>query len=149
MRALAALLLLPLAACGEEGPKVTVNGRPVSVPTGASGLPSGLPSGAALDALKAANEKAAALGARALTAQDMERFLSLKAAMTAAGADADAQEAALKESGLSLQEWRVLGGRVTTLVFALQRGLPNEKLAADMETAKPYLERLQAAMKAK
>jgi hypothetical protein len=145
MRILAALLAFTLAACGDEKPTVTVNGRTIDV----SGLPSGLPSGADLERLKAGNEKAAALGARALTAADIERFLAVKAAMTAAGTDPAKMEAALAGQGISVQEWRVLGGRVLMLVPMLKGGLTNEKLAADLATAKPFLERLEASLHAK
>jgi hypothetical protein len=145
MRILAAGLLLALSACGDEKPTVTVNGRTIDV----SGLPAGMPSGADLERLKAGNDKAAALGARALTAADIERFLAVKAAMTAAGTDPAKMEAALAGQGLSIQEWRVLGGRVITLVPLLKSGATHAKLAADMATAKPFLERLEAALQAK
>jgi hypothetical protein len=108
---------------------------------------SGTPSAAHLERLRAAAAKAEAMARRPVTAADVESWLALAPDWRAAANDPARQEALLLQHQLTLQEWRVLDGRIATLVLALERGTPHEKLAADMETARPFLERLQAARK--
>ncbi len=93
--------------------------------------------------------KAKALGERPLTGDDVERYLAVYPKVKAVSGKPSEMTGVLVAEGLSVPEWSVLAGRMMALRFALK--LPADKvdpkMAADVETVRPYADRLEAAHK--
>jgi hypothetical protein len=171
------LLSLLLAACGDDEPspvtRLREGGKPVTPeelaealremgtgPRSAHDLSGAMEEAArALGAssgaeLQAAAERARALGERPLTTADVETYLALAPGVRAAGSDLAAVREALATKGLSQAEWGVLAGRILAARMALRlpassSGKMDPKMAADIETVRPFADRLDAASKSR
>lgn len=93
--------------------------------------------------------RAKEMSTRAITSADVERFLAVMPKLRDAEGDPKSLQAALADQGLSMVEWSMLAMRITTLASSVNK--PPERLdertQADLEVLRPYLDRLNAAMK--
>lgn len=87
--------------------------------------------------------KAKALAERRLTSADLDTYLALMPKVRNAGATAEV----LADHGLTVTEWQVLRARVMSLtaMASLPEAARKPELAADLETIRPYLDRLKAS----
>lgn len=171
------LLCLLLAACGDDASSVPTqlreggkSGRPVTPEEMADALremgaggksPADLArtmeeAARALGASSGADlqesaKRAKALGERPLTADDVETYLALAPSVRAAGSDTAAMRQAIAAKGLSQMEWSVLAGRImgARMVLRLPGTKPDAKMAADVETIRPFADRIDAATRAR
>jgi len=101
--------------------------------------------------LEEMGRKASALGARALTAADVETYIAVSPKVRGKQGKPQEMSAVLAEHGLTMAEWLVLNGRITSMLFATK--LPKDKLdakiAADVETVRPFVDRIEAAHKSR
>jgi hypothetical protein len=168
---LAAFLVAPvLAGCGDDAPSDDAgkSGRPVTPAELEEALRrSGTAHADAQRAAEAAaarvresmgggdleemGRKASALGARPLTSADVETYIALVPKVRGKQGKPQEMSAVLGEHGLSTPEWLVLSGRMTAVLWAVK--LPKDKvdatIAADVETVRPYADRIEAARKAR
>lgn len=96
-------------------------------------------------------KKAKAFAERPLTAADVETYLAVTPEMRSAATIQGGAAALLARHGLTGMEWGVLSGRISALRMALR--VPDARLdaktAADVETLRPFAERLEAASRAR
>lgn len=92
-------------------------------------------------------QKAKALSERPLTAQDVETYLAVAPQLRTASKDRSGWEKVLAERGLSQPEWGVLMGRMMQVRMLLRSpsAKVDAKLQADVETVRPYADRIDAA----
>ena len=95
--------------------------------------------------------KAKAFGERPLTTTDVETYLELAPLARTASGDLPELRRVLATRGLSQAEWGVLSGRMmqVRMLMRLPSAKVDAKLQADVETVRPYAERLDAASKSR
>jgi hypothetical protein len=141
MRALlGTMLLLLLTACGDDSPpagpqgKVTINGTTID-----------------LGSMAADAERARVLSERALTKEDVERYLASLPDWQKVGKNPEEWRNVIERHGLGTSEWLMLHGRITAAFSALK--MPDAPVPThhpgDADVVRPFLDRIDAALKSR
>lgn len=139
-----------LTGCGEsktEEPKSSTANPPAGVTDAMAAAAKAL--AASPDSRKAAIEGVRTAASRPLTAADVEAVLEFMPKMRDAEGDRAKMAEILRADAPRLAEWGLLSARIVSAAQMAKSGRINEKYAADVEVVRPYLDRLEAAMKAR
>lgn len=163
----AAALLGVLAACGGESGAPSRDGsQPPTASASSEGgtAPAHIPTatGAEIDAqLRDMSPaqldrfgkrlRADAMRTRRMTVADVERFLELAPRLREVRSDPAGIHKVLDESQASYREYATLSARIVAAQQLLAAGqpAPDESVRSDMDAVQPYVERIDAALKAR
>ncbi|MFO0932813.1 MAG: hypothetical protein U1E39_08885 [Planctomycetota bacterium] len=95
--------------------------------------------------------RADAMRTRPMTAADVERFLELAPRLRDVRSDPAAVHKVLEDRQASYREYATLTARIVAAQQLLAAGqpAPDETLRRDMDAVRPYVERIDAALKAR
>lgn len=95
--------------------------------------------------------RADAMRTRPMTTTDVERFLELAPRLRDVRSDPAAVHKVLEDSQASYREYATLTARIVAAqqLLAAGQSAPDEPLRRDMDAVRPYVERIEAALKAR